>query len=163
LAWQVQRNPDWISLRRAGKLPFAVTGFAWAARRDAFPDGLYDRLICGNGDAFLADSYFGSFGLHHYASKWTSGMSADARGWLEKFRRRGAVRVSNLPGDVYHLWHGHVADRQYRSRDDILLAHDFDPRTDVTLSEGVYEWSSDKPQLHAEIRAYFDRRREDER
>src|SRR5262249_16991974 len=41
IARQAQGNPEWLSLRRAGKLPFAVTGFAWAARRDALVNGLY--------------------------------------------------------------------------------------------------------------------------
>src|SRR5262249_51405513 len=65
VAWQAATQANWFARRLRGELPFAATGFAWAARRSALPaDGLYDRQVLGNGDAFFADSCLNSFGLH---------------------------------------------------------------------------------------------------
>jgi hypothetical protein len=161
LAAQAARWPDWLARRRAGELPFAVPGYAWAARRSLFaPDGLYDRAILGDGDAFLADCLFDSFGIYHYTSALTAAMSADMDAWRQTFGRR-SVRAGYLPGPVYHLWHGSFDDRRYCGRAEILLRHDFDPRRDLALDGDLYEWASDKPGLHAETAAYFASRRDD--
>jgi hypothetical protein len=163
IAGQACNTPDWLSLRRQGRLPFAVPGYGWAARRSAFAEtGLYDRLICGNGDAFLADCYFDSFGIHHYVRNRTPGMIADMEDWRRGFAAGPELRVGYLPGDIYHLWHGTLENRCYQSRDDILLTHDYDPRTDVRKVLGVYEWSSSKPRLHTALWEYFCARKEDE-
>jgi hypothetical protein len=162
LAAQATRTPDWLARRRAGQLPFAVPGYAWAARRSLFADlGLYDRSILGNGDAVLGDCLFDSFGIYHYTSMLTAAMADDMEDWRRRAFGGLRVRIGYLPVKVYHLWHGSMDDRRYCSKDEILLRHDFDPRHDLTLQGELYEWSSDKPGLHAEVAAYFADRRED--
>ena len=162
LVCQATEFPDWMARRKAGELPFAVPGYAWAARRSVFSAaGLYDRLILGNGDAFLADCLLGSLGMHHYWHSRTPGMAADMDRWRIRFLAPGGARVGLVPGVVFHLWHGRFVDRRYRDRDAILLRHNFDPTTDVDERNGVHEWSSDKPELHAEVHSYFLSRDED--
>ena len=164
LVVQATVAPDWLARRRAGNLPFAVPGYAWAARRSLFADvGLYDRSILGNGDAILADCLFDSFGIYHYTSKLTAAMADDMEHWRRRAFNGRQVRTGYLPVTVYHLWHGSFDDRGYCSKDDILLRHDFDPRNDLTLKGELYEWASDKPELHAEVADYFATRREDGR
>ena len=162
LVAQATRTPDWLAQRRAGRLPFAVPGYAWAARRSLFADvGLYDRSILGNGDVILADCLFNSFGIYHYTSMLTAAMTDDMEDWRRRAFDGLRVRTGYLPVKVYHLWHGSMEDRRYSSKDEILLRHDFDPRHDLTLQGELYEWASDKPALHADVAAYFAARRED--
>jgi hypothetical protein len=160
---QAKCAPDWLTRRRAGKLPFAVPGYAWAARRALFaPAGLYDRSILGNGDAILADCLFDSFGIYHYTSMLNDAMNEDMHDWRRQTFCKCPVRVGYLPVEIHHLWHGSFENRRYVARDEILLRHDFDPRRDMNLVGDVFEWASDKPELHAEVADYFNDRREDD-
>jgi hypothetical protein len=162
LVAQATQTHDWLARRRVGQLPFAVPGFAWAARRSLLADvGLYDRSILGNGDAILADCLYGSFGIYHYTSMLNPAMTDDMEDWRRRVFGGCQVRIGYLPLDVYHLWHGSCDNRQYCERDEIPLRHDFDPRNDLALESDLYEWASDKPGLHADVAAYFDARRED--
>ncbi len=162
LVAQATRTPDWLARRRSGELPFAVPGYAWAARLSLFADvGLYDRSVLGNGDVIFADCLFDSFGIYHYTSMMTAAMADDMEDWRRRAFGGPRIRVGHLPVEVYHLWHGSFDDRRYCSRDEILLRHDFDPRHDLTLKGDLYEWASDKPGLHDEVAAYFAARRED--
>ncbi len=71
-------------------------------------------------------------------------------------------RIGCAPGLALHLWHGDPANRGYGSRTAIMRRGEFDPAVDLRLNaEGVWEWASDKPALHREVRSYFDGRRED--
>jgi hypothetical protein len=160
---QATQVPDWLAQRRARKLPFAVPGYAWAARRTLFAQaGLYDRSILGNGDAILADCLFDSFGIYHYTSMLNAAMADDMNEWRRRTFDGGPFRVGYLPVEIHHLWHGSFDNRRYTARDEILLRHDFDPRADLILAGDVYEWASEKPELHAEVADYFSLRREDD-
>jgi hypothetical protein len=162
LVAQAAQSPDWLARRRAHELPFAVPGYAWAAQRSLFAHvGLYDRSILGNGDAILADCLFDSFGIYHYTSMLTPAMTEDIDDWRRRAFGGRPLDVGYLPIKICHLWHGSMEDRRYTAKDEILLRHDFDPRLDLTLKSDVYEWASEKPQLHAEVAAYFADRRED--
>lgn len=162
LLCQATDFPDWLVRREAKELPFAVPGYAWAARRSVLAAvGLYDRLILGNGDSFLADCLLASFGSHHYWNARTPGMATDMERWRAQFLAPGRPKVGYVRGEVFHLWHGRFSDRKYRERDAILIRHNFDPTVDITEKNGVYEWISDKFLLHTEICDYFLTRAED--
>jgi hypothetical protein len=71
-------------------------------------------------------------------------------------------QVGSVPGMALHLWHGEMALRQYGSRNQILKQNSFDPTRDIRLTDqGMWEWTSDKPQLHKEVIDYFFARQED--
>jgi hypothetical protein len=85
------------------------------------------------------------------------------REWAEPIFDAIKGDVGYVPGDVYHLWHGSFEDRRYVERYHRLAAFDFDPETDIALSDtGLWSWSSDKPEMHAFVREYFASRNEDE-
>ncbi len=86
----------------------------------------------------------------HYLD-WAQSFYADVRG-----------HIGCVPGMTIHLWHGQPDNRQYGSREAILKLHNFNPLTDLQLNEyGVWEWNSDKPQMHQAVNTYFNSRRED--
>lgn len=141
------------------------TGFAWAARRDLLLSfGLYDTCILGSGDHMMAHAFCGDWdttcarrilGLNtphqrHYAL------------WSRKIYNAVCARISYVPGTILHLWHGEKRDRYYVVRNRYLSQQGFDPVVDLRLSAGgVWEWNSEKVELHAFLEKYFYARNED--
>jgi hypothetical protein len=154
---------QWLPRLLRGEMDCGVSGFAWAARRHIFRNtgGLYDRLVLGGGDAFLADCLFNNFVIHHYLNGLTDPMRADMNAWRSAFAPHH-LSVGYLPIKVAHLWHGALRNRAYDTRELLFLKHEYDPRRDIALQNHVWEWASDKPGLHEEVVRYFRGRREDE-
>lgn len=137
-------------------------GLGWAVRRGLLEGhGLYDASIVGSGDKATV---FAALGMPETA---TRALEMNARraehylAWARPFAAAVQGRVGCIPGRVFHLWHGNLADRGYMHRHGLLA--DFDPFTDIALdARGPWRWSSHKPDLHAALRRYFESRREDE-
>lgn len=138
-------------------------GFAWAARRDVIePHGLYDACVVGGGDRAMI---CGALGEHEHAieplqmnERW----ARHYRAWAEPFFQSAGASIGHIDATAYHLWHGEFTNRKYRSRHEELSKFGFDPATDVAIDHtGCLRWSSDKPELHEWVRAYFEQRSED--
>ena len=70
--------------------------------------------------------------------------------------------VGYVEGNIYHLWHGSVENRQYDGRFSELARFAFDPYSDISLDDnGLWRWSSDKSDMHQYLLNYFGARRED--
>jgi len=166
VAWQWKIHNNWLIRRKNSELPFSVPGFAWACRRDLFDningqDGIYDRNIVGSGDTFLVDCYLNSWDIHGFASKFNDAMKTDLMKWCNALRAKKPV-LDYIPVDISHLWHGSLKNRKYMDRHDIILKYDYNPQDDITLINNVYEWSTDKHEMHNDIRQYFYNRKEDQ-
>lgn len=160
--WQKIIHKNWLIRRKIKELPFSAPGFAWAARRSIFQTiGLYDRNIVGSGDTFIVDCLLGSWDIHGYASKFTSMMKKDMMEWKDKLLTQN-LTVNYLPLDIYHLYHGSHKNRKYMERHEAILQNNYDPKIDIRLQDGVFEWNSDKQNMHEQIKNYFFERREDE-
>lgn len=161
--WQKMIHRNWLARRRSRELAFSAPGFAWACRRDTFAPlgGIYDRNIVGSGDTFIVDCLLDSWDIHGFAKKFTPAMKVHMGSWRDRFQALG-LKYDYIPVDIWHLWHGSLKNRKYMDRHDVILRYDFDPMADIMLSGNVYEWASDKPGLHADIRQYFFDRLEDE-
>ena len=73
---------------------------------------------------------------------------------------RHCDQIGNVEGDALHLWHGDLRHRRYSERFEGFERFSFDPSTDIAQTkEGVWQWNSDKPDLHAFVRRYFESRR----
>jgi hypothetical protein len=142
------------------------TGFAWAAQRDVMAQhGFYDACIAGSGDHLMAHAFAGDAESRCIARIAGTGgpHRAHFRRWSRKIHADVGARLAFTPGRVFHLWHGTIANRRYAQRNRELYQMGFDPRTDLRISHaGCWEWASDKPELHAWARRYFEDRREDE-
>jgi hypothetical protein len=132
-------------------------GYVWAARRDFLQKHkLYDPIITGCGDLFMAMAFFGF------------------PDWIEKFEIIGDKTESNffewafaVSEDVkdnvgytddliMHLWHGDLEKRNYLSSSQCLKSCDFDPNLDLRIAEnGCWEWNSDNSALHQKIQQIF--------
>jgi hypothetical protein len=73
-------------------------------------------------------------------------------------------QVGSVPGMALHLWHGDSALRQYATRNRILARYHFNPTFDIRpTDQGMWEWATDKPELHQAVTDYFFSRQEDGR
>ena len=143
-------------LKRAG-------GIAWVARRALLEaHGFYDPCIVGGGDGAFVRAAYGCFGDAIRLQAMSPAMADHYLAWARPFHDGVGDAIGFLDGKVFHLWHGAFEDRQYDGRQRGLAPYAFDPFTDIAQEEnGVWRWSSDKPEMHAYVRDYFASRRED--
>lgn len=141
----------------------AVMGFAWVYRRDVLArHGFYDVCIVGGADTAILGAAFGRPDTAIQLHAMNAAQESMYREWASAFHRSVAGRVGFLGGDVFHLWHGRLAERWARRRHVELGRFGFDPRHDIALDEaGSWRWNSDKRELHDYVRDYFLSRRED--
>jgi len=140
-----------------------LPGMAWAARRDVLVrHGFYDTCIIGGGDTALACAAFGVPDITVALHRMNQWQQQRYLAWAERFYRDIGGRVGVVHGEVHHLWHGDLADRQAGTRHGGLVPHDFDPEADIRIGpEGAWVWASDKRELHNYVYNYFRSRNED--
>lgn len=91
----------------------------------------------------------------------TAGHGVDYLRWATDFHR-DFRSIGVVEGELYHLWHGDLLQRGYQRRKAILVDHGYDPLTDIAIEEqGCWRWSSHKPEMHKQVRDYFNARDED--
>ena len=141
----------------------AGVGIAWAARRELLDrHGFYDTCIVGGGDRAFVCAAYGRFDDVVQAHSMSARRAEHYRRWARPVYEDIRGDVGFVDTDVMHLWHGDLANRQVNERHRRLAEFDFDPERDVAASEsGCWRWSTDKPEMHAYLRAYFAARRED--
>ncbi len=157
-------EPVETCLRGSGEELRCAHGMAWAARRDLVErHGFFDAAIVGGGDSALFRAAFGYFRESAERLKLNPVRDCHYRAWAEPFFASVRGRVGYVPGTVFHLWHGSLQTRKYVERHDDFAAFAFDPYVDVAVADnGVWRWNSEKPEMHAFLRAYFNSRREDD-
>jgi hypothetical protein len=116
----------------------------------------------GGGDNmmyFAAMGFFNTYMLTRTNIEWRR----EYLRWAAPFYREIKGNLGNITGDITHLYHGTYADRQYVERWMILSRNSFNPTEDIRINkEGIWEWASDKPDLHESVAEYFEERKEDE-
>lgn len=136
-------------------------GMAWAARRSLLAENrFYDALIVGAGDKAIFSTACGR--AEHVPSVY--GMSRSQKehflSWARGFESAVGGRLDFVEGDAYHVWHGDLENRAYASRYDDFSRFEFCPRRDIRMEpNGVWSWSSDKPELHDAVRLWFEGRK----
>lgn len=160
--WQYKIHKNWLNRRKEKELSFSSPGFAWAAKREVFDDiKIYDKNIVGSGDTFLVDCLLDSWEIHGFASKFTPAMKVHMMDYCDKLKNKNP-KVGYIPIDIYHLYHGSLKNRSYMDRHKAILDHNYNPQTDIVLMNDVYEWATDKPEMHKMIKDYFYSRMEDD-
>jgi hypothetical protein len=139
-------------------------GMGWAWRAEAWQavGGLLDICILGAGDYYMARGLFGLSDQFFKDNDYTQGYRDAIAAWGAKAQKAIGERVGYVPGLVFHLWHGALANRQYSSREQILIRNHYDPATDIVRDgQGLIGFAGNKPPLVADIEAYFRTRDED--
>jgi hypothetical protein len=136
-------------------------GLAWAAKKQIFDHhGFYDLAIIGAGDLYMAHSIFGATSSLIVSHSHNKARSDSFLRWAEPFHQTINNKVGYIDGDVFHLWHGDLKNRNYRERFKILV--DFDPQTDLYIGRnGAWHWTKSDTELAQRIRDHFVNRRED--
>lgn len=128
-------------------------GFAWGARReilDIVP--LYDRALIGGADHIIAHAAAGQIGHSCMLKSFTDDIDA-VNEWSKKFYSIVRGRISYVKGDLYHIWHGDIENRQYLKR-----IQDFTP-TSKEITEvdenGLYVTKNNENEY---VKEYFNHR-----
>ena len=138
-------------------------GIAWAGRAEVLRAcNFYDACIVGSGDRASAYAAMGQFEAAKKHMEMNEKRWDHYREWAEILHRQVRGRLGFIDSNVYHLWHGDLADRNYIDRHTGFRIFDFDPNEDIALTaSGSWRWNSDKPEMHAYLRRYFQLRNED--
>jgi hypothetical protein len=139
-------------------------GGAWAWRREAYEamGGLLDFAILGSGDLHMATALLDMPDPVAEDRDYSDGYRAALKAWRATAQKATGADVGHVPGIVLHLWHGHLDDRGYSTRGQILIRNRYDPATDIVRDRlGVIHLAGNKPLLRDDIRAYFAERDED--
>jgi len=150
-----------LSVPRQKRL--VTTGVAWASPKEVLQKhGLYDACILGGGDRAILCAALGKFDYCTRPFLMSARRAEHYLAWAHPYFKMIRGRVGYVPGRLFHLWHGEVADRQYEERRRYLAKFDFDPFSDIALDEnGCWRWNSDKTELHKCVKDYFESRNED--
>jgi hypothetical protein len=154
--------PDqYFGVRGTGMRFNCAQGMAWVAKRTTLEStGLYDAMILGAGDRALFDAACGRHEDFARCYNMSPRQESHYNGWARPFSNAVQGKVGYLDGSALHLWHGDLASRHYGSRYAGFEQFLFDPCRDLVQNDdGVWCWNSDKPELHAYVRRYFELRR----
>jgi len=143
------------------------SGLAWAARREAIDalGGLLDIAILGSADRNMAAGLLG-FMPQTIDPTFSPAYKSALLDWQERAERYVRRNVGQVPGTIFHFFHGRKAQRGYTSRWKILSEFQFDPYTDLMRdAQGLWQLR-DKGDarsigLRDAIRSYFRSRNED--
>ena len=162
--WDRERKVIRKSRSRAAMRSGGAPGGAWMANRE-----LFERItmphwnVVGGGDFWFASAVQPrrkETVQESIAKKLPPKLAEKNLAYVADGKRQ-KFRVGHVSGKVFHIWHGDRKHRQYLTREQILKEHDFDPDRDITVTDGLVRWSSDKSELHAAVAGYFQNRRDD--
>jgi hypothetical protein len=91
-------------------------GFAWGARREVLDKcPLYDKALIGGADHILAHAAAGQIPHNCITKSFTDNLD-EVLEWSRKFYSVVQGKIGYVGGNLYHIWHGDIKDRQYYQR-----------------------------------------------
>jgi hypothetical protein len=157
---EIMRKPS--TLRMKGGMPLhSHPGFAMAARRSLWTEcgGLFDKLIVGNGDTGIATAILNTD--LPATQTYSPELMAEYMRWRSLVSMKAGGNYGWTRGNIYHEWHGTLANRKYAERNTVLqkvvpLHHLW------TAANGLLTWKENAPKEVVEyVRGYFMDRQED--
>ncbi len=141
------------------------TGFAWGARREileSFP--LYDKAIVGTGDHIMAHASVGQIPHNCLEKAFTDNQQLDdIYDWSKKFSQITENKLGFVEGELWHLWHGDLQNRQYLKRTQQFSKVSFNPHEDLVKNkDGLHEIPKEREDVQNWMNDYFESRREDD-
>ncbi len=141
------------------------TGFAWGARREILERvPLFDKAIAGTADHIIAHAAAGQIPNQCVERAFTDSKTKEAvYSWSRQFSAATGNKLDYVSGELWHLWHGDLENRQYLSRTRELSRMKFDLDDDLELNDDdLYEVRENRGGIISWITDYFFARREDE-
>jgi len=137
-------------------------GYAWAIRRQVLEaaGGLLEDLVLGGADELMSRAIFDA-DRRSFPTVITGPYRACVDAWCRRFSAAVQRSVGYNDGDIHHLFHGHLADRQYFPRHFIPQSHGFDPAIHLRRNADGVVQLIDQPAMCDRIRTYFEARQED--
>ena len=156
-------EPDDVSDTRGRIVGRPTMGLAWAARRSLLTSvGFYDVCVLGGADRVMAAAALGMPERGVRANGMNEHQQAHYMEWARAFHGEVRGNIGCAEGGVTHCWHGDLRSRGYVNRQRALATFAFDPVADIAIGPSdLWEWATDKPQLHEYVRSYFASRLED--
>lgn len=129
-------------------------GFAWAAKREILDRcPLYEKALIGGADHIIAHAAAGQIPHRCINKAFIEDMDA-VNEWSKKFYRLVRGKIGYVKGDLYHIWHGDVNERQYLKR----IREFTKPSKSISQrDENGFYVNKDK-ELDKYVGQYFDRR-----
>jgi hypothetical protein len=110
---------NFVTTRLSSNIDYDVhghVGFAWGARREILEQcPLYDHALIGGADHIIAHAAAGHI-PHSCITKSFSDNIDEVLDWSKKFWDVVRGRIGYVQGDLYHIWHGDIKNRQYLQR-----------------------------------------------
>ena len=129
-------------------------GFAWGARRamlELVP--LYDKALVGGADHIIAHAAVGQIPCSCITKAFTEDIDA-VNEWSKEFFSVVKGKLSYVPGDLYHLWHGDIKNREYLKR-----IKDFTPQAkNIKIKDANGLYTTDNHEAKKYVKDYFERR-----
>lgn len=132
------------------------TGYAWAMRREVFQKvGLYEHAVCGTGDHLMAHAIYNDHGFCvQMPFRNERNQMQHFRDWSDRFYNIVGERFAAVSGDILHMWHGSLINRQYYERMHVVTDLGFNPYHDIVAVPGQpLEWHPDMD--NQKLRNYF--------
>jgi hypothetical protein len=142
------------------------TGFAWGARREILEKNpLFDRAIVGTADHIIAHASVGQIPHNCLEKAFTNRKTLkNIYDWSLKFSEVTQNKLGFTEGEVWHLWHGELKNRQYLQRTQDFSKLDFDADEDLLINDDdLYEFPDNRKDAVVWMNNYFESRREDEK
>lgn len=99
-------------------------GFAWGAKRsvlDACP--LFEKAVIGGADGIIAYASTGLLRQSQSIVDMFGPIIEEVYEWGDRWDRLVRQKTGYVKGDLYHIWHGDIKERQYYSRIKGFSAH----------------------------------------
>ena len=163
---------EWMSYAKYRHLHGRLNGhpgFCWAFNRNFFKDigGFFDKAIIGSGDQGISTifnpryfNYKYPFSPRYFDYK-SPFIQDNYLRWIKNVDKK-AISITYLDIDIYHLYHGHIGNRQYTNRHtfpDLLKIKKWEDAVSVN-EYGMYELKDSG--INQLLKNYFLSRKEDD-
>lgn len=142
------------------------SGYAWAIRREVWDGlaphgGLIDWCPMGSADHHMAWAMTGDI-MGRIDGRYSEGYKQKALDWMRKAEEVIQRDLGYVKGMILHHWHGKKKDRQYQSREQLLINAKFDPNVHLSRDDhGLPILAGNNIALRDACRMYARSRNED--
>lgn len=128
-------------------------GFAWAARREVLDQvPLFDKALVGGADHIMAHAAVGQ--IPHPCITNAFGEQTDSiNSWSAQFNRATRGQLGFVKGDLSHIWHGDVRQRDYLKRIQMFERNCAPHVSDEKGDDGLY--TATDPVINAVMWHYY--------